>query len=88
MPRSTGQPTPWGPPDPTHETDRRRPGRHDYENERLLRLLRDPLAEPDPDSTDPTLLPPRVEPQRLSLRATVLAVLAFWCFAVLIAVLL
>jgi hypothetical protein len=87
MPGSKGQP--WGPPYPTRELrDRRRPGRHDYENERLLRLLRNPSADPDPGSIEPAPDIPNVEPERFSLRATVLAAVVFWSTAALVAILL
>jgi hypothetical protein len=87
MPGSKGQP--WGPPDPTRELrDRRRPGRHDYENERLLRLLRNPSADPDPDSIEPAADTPNVEPERFSLRAAVLAMAVFWGVTALVIVML
>jgi hypothetical protein len=87
MPGSKGQP--WGPPDPIHElSDRRRPGRHDYENERLLRLLRNPSADPAPDSIQPAPDVSNAEPERFSLRGTILAVAAFWGVVALVAALL
>jgi hypothetical protein len=85
MPRSKGQP--WGPPNPTHELgDRRRPGRHDFENDRLLRLLPNPLGDPEADSTDPAPEPPNLEPAHFSLRATVLAAVVLWSAAALAAI--
>ena len=87
MPDSKGQP--WGPPDPTRElVDRRRPGRHDYENERLLRLLRNPSADPNPDSIEPAPDTPNDEPERFSLRAAVFAMVVFWGVAALVALML
>jgi hypothetical protein len=80
---------PWGPPDPTRELgDRRRPGRHDYENERLLRLLRNPSADPDPDPIEPAPDIRNDEQERFSLRATVFAMVVFWGVAALVALML
>jgi len=87
MPGSKAQP--WGSLDPTHELgDRRRPGRHDFENDRLLRLLRNPSGDPEADSTDPALAPSNFEPARFSLRATLLAAVVFWSAAASVAILL
>jgi hypothetical protein len=87
MPGSKAQP--WGPPDPTRELgDRRRPGRHDYDNERLLRLLGNPSTALDHDSTDPVPEPPKLEPERFSLRAAILAMAVFWGVVALVAVML
>jgi hypothetical protein len=75
-------------PDTDQENDRRRAGRQEFDNHRLLRLLREPHADAAPGSIDPALPPPAVTRAPSSWGAVVLAAFIFWALAVALVVLL
>jgi hypothetical protein len=75
-------------PNPEQENDRRRAGRQEFDDHRLLRLLRDPLAGSVPGSIDPALPPPTLMRVPSSWGAAVLGALIFWGLAAALVVLL
>ena len=78
MPISKGQTPPGVSPNLEHEFGRRRVGRQEFDNHRLLRLLRDPLSGSAQGSIDLALLPPTLKFVPSSLGATVLAAFILW----------